>query len=436
MIKRTPTHIRNRFYNILTEMEQNRSLYVKNPDKDFTRNSTFTFQQTMLFITQMQSYSTNRELNTYFSPLNKNITQSAFCQAKAKLNSQAFPGLLHSLNQKFPFRKTKYGLHLFAIDGSDLNIPADKRDSSTLIPYNSKNGGYHQMHVNALFDLLEKRFADAVIQPRKEMREADAACALVDANDTPGNCLFIFDRGYESMNLMAHVCERGGFFLIRAKDVHSQVSPFRLLPLPDREKFDSSVRFVCTRNRKLKKEDPVSYKYLQKKQRFDFIPLDDESATYELSFRLVKVTLDNGTIEYLITNLPQKKFPPCVLKELYNLRWGIEVSFLFTKYNVAMNSLHSIKREYIIQEIFAKLILFNFVSLIVACVDVPQSDKKYTYKISFSDAVYKCRSFLLKLKDCEDITNQLLKNLTPIRPDRSFDRNMQSQRLRTLQHRS
>ena len=164
--------------------------------------------------------------------------------------------------------------------------------------------------------------------------------------------------------------------------------------------------------------------------------MDDESATYELSFRLVKVTLDNGTIEYLITNLPQKKFPPCVLKELYNLRWGIEVSFLFTKYNVAMNSLHSIKREYIIQEIFAKLILFNFVSLIVACVDVPQSDKKYTYKISFSDAVYKCRSFLLKLKDCEDITNQLLKNLTPIRPDRSFDRNMQSQRLRTLQHRS
>ena len=100
-----------------------------------------------------------------------------------------------------------------------------------------------------------------------------------------------------------------------------------------------------------------------------------------------------------------------------------------------MNSLHSLKREYIIQEIFAKLILFNLVSLIVACVNVPQSDKQYTYNISFSDAVYKCRSFLLKLKEFEDITSLLLLNLTPIRPGRSFDRNMQSQRLRTLQHR-
>ena len=436
MIRRTPSHIRNRFYNILTEMEQNRPLYVKNPDKDFTRNSTFTFQQTILFITQMQSHSTNQELNNFFIPLHKNISQSAFCQAKAKLNSNAFPSLLRRLNQEVPLRNTKFGLHLFAIDGSDLNVPADKRDCSTLIPYNSKNGGYHQMHVNALFDLLEKRFADAVIQPRKEMREVEAACALVDANDTPGNCLFIFDRGYESMNLMAHVCEKGSFFLIRAKDVHSSVSPFGLLSLPEHDQFDLPVRFVCTRNGKLKKDNPVLYKLIQKTQTFDFIPPDDKSGTYELSFRLVKATLDNGATEFLITNLPQKKFPPCVLKELYHLRWGIEVSFLFAKYSEAMNSLHSIKREYIIQEIFAKLILFNLVSLIVACVNVPQSDKKYTYKISFSDAVYKCRSFLLNRKDFENITGLLLRNMTPIRPGRSFDRNMQSQRLHTLQHRS
>ena len=435
MIKRTPSHIRNRFSNILTEMEQNRSLYVKNPDKDFTRNSTFTFQQTMLFITQMQSHSTNQELNNYFIPLHKNITQSAFCQAKAKLNSNAFPCLLRSLNQNFPLRKTKFGFHLFAIDGSDLNVPADKKDCSTLIPYNSKNGGYHQMHVNALFDLLENRFADAVIQPRKQIREVDAACSLVDRNDTPGKCLFIFDRGYESLNLMAHVCERGSYFLIRAKDVHSQVSPFRLLPLPDQEEFDSSVRFVCTRNWKLKKENPVLYKCFQKKQRFDFIPPDDKTGTYELCFRLVKLKLDNGTTEFLITNLPQKKFPPSAIKKLYNLRWGVEVSFLLLKYRTSLSFLHSIKREYIIQEIFAKLILFNLVSLIISCHEVPFSDTLYHYKISFADAVYKCRSFLLKRKEYENISELLLQNLTPLRPDRSYDRNLQSQRLRTLQHR-
>lgn len=435
MIKRTPTHIRNRFYDILKEMEQNRPLYVKNPDKDFTRNSTFTFQQTMLFITQLQSHSTNQELNNFFIPLHKNITQSAFCQAKAKLNSDAFPALLRRLNQKFPLRKTRFGLHLFAIDGSDLNIPADKKDCSTLIPYNSKNGGYHQMHVNALFDLLENRYSDAVIQPRKEIQEVNAACTLVDRNDTPGNSLFIFDRGYESMNLMAHICERGSYFLIRAKDIHSSVSPFNHLTFPEKDTFDVPVRFVCTRNGKLKKENPVLYKLIQKKQAFDFIPPDDKTGVYELCFRLVKLKLDNGTAEYLITNLPKRKFPVSKLKELYHLRWEIEVSFLLVKYRGCMNFFHSIKREYIIQEIFARLIFFNLVSLILSCVKVPQSDKKYVSKISFSDAVYKCRSFLLHRKEFENIVSLLLRNLIPIRPGRSFDRNLQSQRLRTLQHR-
>ena len=436
MIKLTPTHIRNRFYDTLTEMEQNRPLYVKNPVKDFTRNSTFSFRQTMLFTMQMQSHSTNQELNNYFIPMNKHVTQSAFVQAKGKLNENAFPDLLHKLNKKFPLRKTTSGLHVFAIDGSDLNVPADKKDCSTFIPDNSKKGGYHQMHLNALFDLLENRFTDALIQPRKKMREVDAACSLVDACDTPGKCLFIFDRGYESMNLIAHVCERGSFFLIRAKDVCSQVSPFRLLELPDAEEFDSSVRFVCTRSWKLKNENPVLYKCFQKKQRFDFIPPGDKTETYELRFRLVKLTLDNGTTEYLITNLPKKKFPPCELKKLYNLRWGIEVAFLHAKYDACLNFFHSINREFIAQEIFAKLIFYNFVSLIVSCTEVPASDAKYLYKIAFADAAYKCRSFLLRLKAYENISTLLLKNLTPIRPGRSFDRNIQSQRLRTLQHRS
>ena len=71
MIKLTPTHIRNRFYDSLAEMEKNRRLYVKHPEKDFTRSGTFTFQQTMLFITQMQSHSTSQELNTFFIPKNK-----------------------------------------------------------------------------------------------------------------------------------------------------------------------------------------------------------------------------------------------------------------------------------------------------------------------------------------------------------------------------
>jgi hypothetical protein len=291
------------------------------------------------------------------------------------------------------------------------------------------------MHVNALFDLLEKRFTDVVIQPRKQMKEVDAACSMVDANDTRGKCLYLFDRGYESLNLMAHVCERRSFFIIRAKDVSSQVSPFRVLDLPEKEEFDSQIRFICTRNIKLKKEDTVLYKHIQKSTRFDYISPDDMDGSYELRFRLIKLKLESGIPEYLITNLPQKMFPPSEIKKLYNLRWGIEVSFLLLKYRSTLCFFHSIKREYLVQEIFAKLIMYNLVSLILSCQEIPYSDTLYHYKISFSDAVYKCRLFLVKLKAYDDISSLLLQNLTPIRPGRSFVRNMKSQRLRTLQHR-
>ena len=47
------------------------------------------------------------------------------------------------------------------------------------------------------------------------------------------------------------------------------------------------------------------------------------------------------------------------IKELYALRWGIETSFRELKYAVGLTSFHSKKHEYIIQEIWARLLLYN-----------------------------------------------------------------------------
>ena len=58
-------------------MEADRSLYVKDPLRDFTREGTFSFRRTMLFMTQMESHSTNREINDFFLSLGRPVTQSA-----------------------------------------------------------------------------------------------------------------------------------------------------------------------------------------------------------------------------------------------------------------------------------------------------------------------------------------------------------------------
>ena len=376
-------------------MEKDRHLYVKEPLKDFTRNGTFSFQRTMLFLAQMESHSTNREINDFFLPLGLPITQSAFVQARGKFNAEAFPALFHRFNGKYKFRKKQFGLHLLAIDGSDLNIPADKKDCSTFISYNSNQGGYHQMHINLMYDLMEQRYSDVVIQPRTEIRE-----------------------------------------VIRAKEISSVVSPFSFIPVPEDAEFDLPVRFLVTRNPKLWKKNPSLYKLIHNGRDFDLIGPGDRESIYELSFRLIKIQLGNGSYEYLVTNLPVSKFPPRVMKELYHLRWGIEVSFLFLKYGIALNYFHSVKREFLIQEIYARLILSNFISLVAACAKLPYTGTAYRYKISYSDAIYKCRGFLIGHKAYADVLSLLLRDKVPIRPNRSYPRNMRSQRLKTLQHRS
>lgn len=50
----------------------------------------------------------------------------------------------------------------------------------------------------------------------------------------------------------------------------------------------------------------------------------------------------------------------------YSMRWGIETSFRELKYAVGLTSFHAKKREYILQEIWARLILYNFCEVITA----------------------------------------------------------------------
>ena len=101
-----------------------------------------------------------------------------------------------------------------------------------------------------------------------------------------------------------------------------------------------------------------------------------------------------------------------------------------------MNYFHSISRDSISQEIFAKLVLYNFISLIVSCTEIPGSNSHYPLQISFSDAVYKCRAYLLSVISGKKILELLVRDLTPIRLGRSYERNIRSQSLKSLQNRT
>jgi hypothetical protein len=94
-----------------------------------------------------------------------------------------------------------------------------------------------------------------------------------------------------------------------------------------------------------------------------------------------------------------------------------------------------------IQEIYAKLILFNVISRIVSCVDTPDQEQthlKYQYRISISDAIRKCRYYLVDPKTPKDTVfiAYLLRDKIPIRSGKDRPRNMRSQRLHSFQNRT
>ena len=63
---------------------------------------------------------------------------------------------------------------------------------------------------------------------------------------------------------------------------------------------------------------------------------------------------------WLFTNLQEDDFSIDEIRDLYNRRWGIETSFRDIKYATGMLFFHSRKKQLVLQEIYAKLILYNF----------------------------------------------------------------------------
>ncbi|MEL4236843.1 IS4/IS5 family transposase, partial [Lactobacillus amylovorus] len=64
-----------------------------------------------------------------------------------------------------------------AIDGSDFDQPCNPESENI---FRGKDGRiYCQLHVNALYDVVNKLYLDMVIQPRQKMDEREAALTML-----------------------------------------------------------------------------------------------------------------------------------------------------------------------------------------------------------------------------------------------------------------
>ncbi len=408
--------VKNKLHSLIRSMEKNVSYFVVDPKRDFVRKSELSFSKTMKFILGMGSQTLGKELMEFYDFNPKMVSVSAIVQRRSKILPAAFQYLFHEFNNEFSQTNFFHGYRLYAVDGSDIHIPTIPDDKKTFYRANDDSKGYNLMHLNALYDLMNRRYIDAVLQDSRNENEHSALIGM--AKNVKCDSIIVADRGYEAYNNIAHFENNGLKYVIRIRTTSGIAQKFNI---PADKEADFTADILLTRRQTNEvKTNPELYRYLPAFSTFDFLPKGSKD-TYPLKFRIIRIRISEGQYETLVTNLWDDEFSAEDIKHIYKLRWGIETSFRELKYHVGLIAFHSKKKDCIIQEIFAKLIMYNFSMLITENILIDDDKHNdYRYKINYATAIHVCIAFFR----CNNVSPSHLekliaRNKCPVRPDRN-----------------
>ena len=363
-------------------------MFVKNPDKDFTRQRKLPFETIIKFLIEMGGNSIYKELLESQGYDANTATTSAFIQQRDKILPVAFEFLLHEFALSHANIKKYKGYHLLAVDGSDMQIPKNPDDLDTYCHNQYEDKICKLLHLDDLYNGL---YLDCIVTLNKLKNKYKAFVNMVDRSRINDKAIVIGDRGYESYNNLAHIEKKGWNYLIRIKNAKS-TGILSGLNLPMDDEFDTTVYRMLTRKQANEvKARPDAYKILTNKTTFDFLDLHTNKF-YPMTFRVVRFKVSDASYVTVITILTD--FHADEIKALYQLRWGIETSFRELKYTVGLINFHAKKVEFIVQEIFAQIIMYNFVEMIASYVVISYNDTHYIYQVNFTVAVHACGHFL------------------------------------------
>lgn len=299
-MKNYPNSIKDTLTSIIKEMNESPEDFVKNPGKDFTRNRKLTFEYVINLLLSMGGNNLYKELLEYFKYDADTASSSAFVQQRTKILPSALEFLFKNFTSSYENHKTFKGYRLLAVDGSKLNIPHNPNDTDSYIKCSAGARDYNILNLNALYDLSNKLYVDACIQPIRKNNETGALIDMVEKSEISDDVIVLADRGYESYNVFAHIHEKGWKYVIRVKDKNSK-SIVSTLTLPSSEEFDEKIHLNITRKQtKEIKSNPKFYKFLPNNCRFDYLELKS-CKFYPISFRVVRFKLSEGNYETIIT---------------------------------------------------------------------------------------------------------------------------------------
>ena len=389
--------------------------------KNFTRKRKLPFHYLIFLLMNFIKRSYQDELDGFFQAFKgyevskRIVSKVALSKARMKLKYEAFVELNRHLIDFF-YRNfqpiTWQGLNLLAIDGSTARLPRIEEIAKHFGVWHSKGGAECPIaKVSQMFDVLNNISIDAVISP-KSVGERELA-AQHFLNLLPAD-LILLDRGYPAYWLFNLILSLGSNFC---------------------------ARISCTKWKIIRK-----FYHSGKKEQIIYLPalptsikqcLEMGLDTKPLRLRLVRVQLDTGETEILITYLIDSDlYSAHIFDELCHQRWPAEEDYKKAKCWIEIENFSGKSVLSVYQDFHAKIFSKNLTSTLAhptrEIVRQASEGKKYEYQINFAQALSKTKDVIVLLFDRSKeaailLISQLheifIKTIEPIRPGRKFPRN-------------
>lgn len=349
------------------------------------------------------------------------VSKAAFSTARKKLKPTAFVELSKIIHQEFYASGEAQqwnGYNLFGVDGSTAELPNSPAIQDEYGVFTRRHDGKATCMGRTLmiYDTLNHITLHGAIDKMDESETSMLWKALPEL-DIKEDDLFIFDRYYASHLLFFYLQKRGAQFCFRMKKDWWKVV----------EQFYNSG-----------KDSEVVTLNLPGKNKEEATILNITATTIKV--RLVRVELDGGETEVLLTSLTEPRaFTVPDFKELYGHRWPIEESYKTFKHKVCIENFSGKSCKAVLQDFYVKIFIMNLTAVAVRPINEAlkkQSVKvKYVHQVNFIEAIATMKkaviSFFITKKIPEAlkrITRRLSSTTEPIRPGRKFKRNHQPKR--------
>jgi len=277
----------------------------------------------------------------------KSITSQAIGKQRMNISPNLFKDLFESfLDTIYPESYGMFKINGFmvaACDGSifDLpNFPITHEEFSpggeNLLKYKKRGA-----RVSCFLDVSSKMILNIKIVERSisEISLAKQQLMELKTHFDLTKMITIYDRGYNSIELMIKTEDLGSKFLIRLKN----------------STFKNQIK-------KMKTNDEIISLNINNiiLNNFEDEKLKEKAAKMgRFNLRIAKVELKNGTTEILATNLTPEEFSSDELKELYAKRWTVETGFDRLKNLIEIEEFSGNRRRIIEQDFYAHVFIYN-----------------------------------------------------------------------------